>query len=71
MNLYLFFIFAFPQNADTTNTLPEHYHLYTFSTYERCYGIRKKTLLEYSAKRLPYQVEFTLCQKVEREPLII
>lgn len=65
MKLYLFFILAFPQNADTTNQLPDHYHLFTFTTYEKCIEGRKKSMLEHFDAA--YQVEFTLCQKVERE----
>ncbi len=71
MNFYLFFILAFSPNADTTNQLPEHYHLFTYSTYELCVEAREKSVLEYPTSGIPYKLEFTLCQKVEREGLKI
>jgi hypothetical protein len=71
MKLFLFFVFAFPGNADITAQPPQAYQLYTFTSYEECVEGRKKAVLDASSKPSPYQVEVTLCQEVEREPIII
>ncbi len=71
MNLYLFFILVFSQNTDSTIQPPDNFQLFTFNTYEECVEVRNKVIFEYSTNRLPYETEFTLCQKVDREASII